>query len=101
MTFGYDFSYAEGLYGTKGINSKNHARYSNPVVDELFLKADQTTDQAERAQYFKEIVNILVDDCPTIPVFHKKMLYAWDKDLNAVPHVAANHPYYVYEWSWN
>ena len=101
MTFGYDFSYAEGLYGTKGINSKNHARYSNPEVDELFLKADQTTDQSERAAYFKQIVNILVDDCPTIPVFHKKMLYAWDENLNAVPHVAANHPYYIYEWSWN
>ena len=101
MTFGYDFSYAESLYGTKGINSRNHARYSNPEVDELFAKADQTTDQNERAAYFKEIVNILVDDCPTIPVFHKKMLYAWNQDLNAVPHVAANHPYYIYEWSWN
>ena len=101
MTFGFDFSYAEGLYGTAGINSKNHARYSNPEVDALFAQADQTTDQAVRKDCFKQITNILVDECPTFPVLHKKMLYGWDKTLNATPHVAANHPYYVYEWSWN
>ena len=49
MTFQYDASYLEGLYGTVGIDSKNHARYSNPEVDELFAKADATTDQDERA----------------------------------------------------
>ncbi|NCB30870.1 MAG: ABC transporter substrate-binding protein, partial [Clostridia bacterium] len=101
MTFQYDFSYDQGLYGTTGINSKNHARYSNPKVDELFTAADATTDQAQRAAYYKEICKILTDDCPTIPVLHKQMPYAWAKDLNAIPHVSAAHPYYVYQWSWN
>jgi len=101
MTFTYDFAYNEGLYGTSGINSKNHARFSNARVDELFAAADATTDQAERDEYYKELCDILADECPTLPVLHRQIPYAWAKDLNAVPHNAVNHPYYIYEWSWN
>ena len=101
MTFTYDFAYNEGLYGTAGINSKNHARFSNATVDELFAKADATTDNDERMGYFKEICDILADECPTLPVLHRQIPYAWAKDLSAVPHNAVNHPYYIYEWSWN
>lgn len=101
MTFQYDASYLEGLYGTVGIDSKNHARYSNPEVDELFAKADATTDQDERAAYFKQITEIVYNDCPTLCVLHRQIPYAWAKDLSAKPHAPANHPYYIYEWSWN
>lgn len=101
MTFQYDASYLEGLYGTSGINSKNHARYSNSRVDELFALADATTDQDQRAAYYKEITEIVYDDCPTLAVMHRQIPYAWAKDLNAKPHAPANHPYYIYEWSWN
>lgn len=101
MTFQYDSSYLEGLYGTSGIGSKNHAQYSNPRVDELFALADATTDTAERAKYYKELTEIVYEECPTLCVLHRQMPYAWAKDLNAYPHSAANHPYYIYEWSWN
>lgn len=101
MTFTYDFAYNEGLYGTAGINSKNHARFSNERVDELFALADSTTNEEERAGYYKELCDILADECPTLPVMHRQIPYAWAKDLNAVPHNAANHPYYIYEWSWS
>ena len=101
MTFTYDFAYNEGLYGTSGINSKNHARFSDERVDELFAMADATTVEADRATYYKEICDILADECPTLPVLHRQIPYAWAKELNAVPHNAVNHPYYIYEWSWN
>lgn len=101
MTFQYDASYLEGLYGTAGINSQNHARYSNARVDELFALADATTDQNQRAAYFKEMCEIVVDDCPTLTALHRQVPYAWAKNLTAVPHAAIDHPYYIYEWHWN
>lgn len=101
MTFTYDFAFDEGLYGTNGINSKNHARFSNERVDELFKLADGTTVESERTAYYKEICDILADECPTLPVLHRQIPYAWASSLNAVPHNAVNHPYYIYEWSWN
>ncbi len=101
MTFTADFGYLSMLYGTVGINSKNHARFSNARVDELFKLADSELDPAVRNAYYKEICEIVTDECPTLVCFHRKIPYAWSKDLKAVPHAAAPHPYYIYEWSWN
>ena len=100
-TFQYDFSYQERAFGTASIGGGNSCRYSNPEVDALFAKADATVDDAARAEIFHEICKIITADCPTIPVFHRKIPYAWNKNLNAVPHCAATHPYFIYEWSWN
>ena len=101
QTFTSDMSYLVSLYGTAGIGSKNYSRFSNARVDELFELADQTTDEAERAAYYKEICEIVTDECPSLCVFHKQIPYAWNKNLNAVPHLSSPHPYYIYEWSWN
>lgn len=101
MTFTADFGYLSMLYGTMGINSKNHARFSNTRMDELFQLADSELDIETRKAYCKEICEIVTDECPTLVCFHRKIPYAWAKSLKAVPHAAAPHPYYIYEWSWN
>ena len=101
QTFSSDMSYTVSLYGTAGIGSKNYSRFSNARVDELYSLADKTVDIDERAAYYKEICEIITDECPSLCAFHKQIPYAWNKDLNAVPHLSSPHPYYIYEWSWN
>ena len=40
--------------------------YSNPQVDELWVKADSATDEDEVQKYFSEIQHLMTDDSPTI-----------------------------------
>ena len=44
----------------------NQMGYSNPEVDELFDKAKQTYDQAERAEYYQQIIDIVLEDAPLV-----------------------------------
>ncbi len=103
MGLGYsnDFAYNSRYYTSGAIGSGNFDRYSNPRVDELFSLAEAETDTAKRLEYYGEAVKLITEDAPDIPVFHKQLLFAWSKDINAVPHVDSGKPYFVYEWSWN
>ena len=103
MGFGFasDFAYNSRHYTTAGIDSSNLARYSNARVDELFALGQSETDPAVRQKYYNEVVEIITEDCPYIPVMHRALLSAWDSALTAVPHVDSSKPYFVYEWSWN
>ncbi|MDR1732596.1 MAG: ABC transporter substrate-binding protein [Synergistaceae bacterium] len=100
-SFTGDMSYTATMYASSAINASNHARYSNPRVDELYKLGDATTNSADRLKYYKEICNTVIEDCPYISIQHKQIPYVWVKDLNAVPHLSSGHPWYVYEWSWN
>ena len=40
--------------------------YSSAEVDELFDKAKQTYDQAERAEYYQQIIDIVLEDAPLV-----------------------------------
>lgn len=99
-SFTADMSFMATMYGTDGIDATNYARYSNPKVDDLFAQGDATTDSAERLAIYKEICEIVIDDCPHIPIQHKQMPFVWNKDLNAAVYPSNDHPWYVYEWSW-
>ncbi len=48
----------------------NESRYSNPVLDDLILKARSQTDLEDRKETYAEIQRILIEDVPRIlPVF--------------------------------
>lgn len=73
---GYDLFYSRWItaadpiysnfFGTKGPN--NGQGYSNPQLDAVLDKMENTLDVAERKQYAKEMQKILYDDLPTIPL---------------------------------
>ncbi len=42
----------------------NSGYYSNPVVDDLLERARTSTDQAERAELYREVQQIVYDDAP-------------------------------------
>ena len=66
-------------------------------IDEGFDKALASTDQAEILKYYKQADDAIMKSCVELPIFHKGLPYAWQKDLNATTH---SNYYIVYEWSW-
>lgn len=69
-------------------------------VDEMFAKAESEQDEEVRKDIYRELIAYLVDYCPSIPLFHHELVYAWNSQLNATVHDSSVHPYYCYEWSW-
>ena len=57
----------------------NRALYKNARFDELLQQARLTTDQAKRAQLYKEAQRILVDDAPWVFVDHEIQIAAFTK----------------------
>ena len=56
-----------------GIGNGQH--YSNPQVDELLQKALEATDQADRADYYKQALALIVDDLPGIFYANENVIY--------------------------
>lgn len=100
QSFSTDFAYAAKQYCSEYIGSNNYSRLRNDRVDELFKEAEIETDQEVRKELYGEAIEIITDEATMIPLFHKKLLFAWNKNLNCSVHHDSYIPYFVYEWSW-
>ena len=100
QSFSTDFAYAAKQYCSEYIGSNNYSRLRNDRVDELFAEAERETDPDTRKELYGEAIEIITDEATMIPLFHKKLLFAWAKGHNCVVHHDSYIPYFVYEWSW-
>ena len=57
----------------------NRALYKNTRFDELLLQARLATDQAKRAELYREAQRILMDDPPWIFIDHEVQIAAFGK----------------------
>ena len=64
------------IFVTSSINQLfgNASGYSNPKVDELFQKGEQTTGQEARGAFYKQVQAILAEDLPVLNL-HEKIVY--------------------------
>ena len=60
-------------------NGPNRALYKNARFDEILVQARQTTDQAKRAELYREAQKILAEDAPWIFVDHEIQIAAFSK----------------------
>ncbi len=81
-----------------GIGGKNIGRYSNPLVDSLFVMANSTLDFQKRVELYKEVHKIIHDDCPYVFLWYLKYHAAYIRELKNV----SIDPYYFFttieEW---
>jgi peptide/nickel transport system substrate-binding protein/oligopeptide transport system substrate-binding protein len=49
---------------------RNYMGYSNPVVDELLVRARRTPDLAVRVELYRRAEQLIVDDAPILPFWH-------------------------------
>jgi peptide/nickel transport system substrate-binding protein len=67
--------------------SGNLASYSNERVDELIAAGIASTDQAERAEIYQEIQQILLEDLPWINLFIANQYEAMKTDVMGYVHI--------------
>jgi peptide/nickel transport system substrate-binding protein len=60
-------------------NGPNRALYKNARFDEILAQARQVTDQAKRAELYREAQKILVEDAPWVFVDHEIQIAAISK----------------------
>lgn len=100
LGFTADMATSSDKYTSDCIGSSNYARYRNDRVDELFALAGRSADQAERAAAYKEICEIVNEECPYLCIQNKQIPYVWAKDLNAKVYPSNSSPWYIQDWSW-
>ncbi|WP_437225202.1 ABC transporter substrate-binding protein [Planctomicrobium sp. SH661] len=76
---GADPSTTENLWKTD--ESRNYCGYSNKKVDELFAQALHELDQSKRAEYYREIDQILWDDQPYTWLYYRSGFFGFNKQL--------------------
>ena len=74
--FVYMFMLHSGFVGASG------PRYNNPEVDRLFALALTQIDRAEREATYAELLRIVNEDAPYVPIMHPTSLIAADRDLH-------------------
>lgn len=53
----------------------NGCHFSNPAYDRLVEHADATSDPAERIRLFQQAEDLLIEEVPWIPLYHRKTYY--------------------------
>lgn len=63
----------------------NGCRYSNPEYDKLIDQAEAEPDAAKRIAMFQKAEDMLIEDCPWVPLYHRKSYTAvqpWVKNFS-------------------
>ena len=88
LAFQLDFPDPEALYGylfdSRGVN--NYTFYKNPVVDRLLAEGRKEMDVIKRAEIYREVERIVLDDLPAIPL----LFYTYEQALQ--PYVRGFEP---------
>lgn len=91
-------STADGLM-TKFIGVTNHSGYSNEKLDALFEEALLTTDTDKLGELYEQILIILSEDVPQMPIIWRERNIAAHKNLQ-IPFIDPYGFHFLYEWKW-
>lgn len=65
-------------------NSWTGTGYANPQVDQLLEQASVLTDQAQRAELYKQVQEILAEDVPFIPLIQGKLYVVLGPNVKSI-----------------
>ena len=92
-------NFIDGKFTSKQIGGSNWTRTNDPKLDEMYEKATQTLDAAERNQLLTECANYINEICPQIPTYTQNVVRAYNSDLQGIDISAAGTLYWQYV-SW-
>ncbi|HSS03447.1 MAG TPA: ABC transporter substrate-binding protein [Kofleriaceae bacterium] len=75
-------------------SAQNIAFYRSPVVDELLSRAQTATDQEARGRLYAEVLEIVAQDAPWVPLVHSELVVAARAELEGVRLTPFGHPLY-------
>lgn len=67
------------VYSSQG--PTNHYRIRNERLDEVIIDARKTNDVELRKELYKEALNIVMDEAVEMPVYQRKNMYIFNKDV--------------------
>lgn len=70
-----------------GMGHTNRGRYSNPEVDALVFKAQETIDDAKREEILRQASKLAMGDVPLVPLHFEVTPWAFKKGLSYKPRV--------------
>ena len=76
-------------------SAQNIAFYRNPVVDELLARAQSAIDQNARGALYAEVLDIVAQDAPWVPLAHSELVVAARAELEGVRLTPFGHPLYT------
>ena len=87
--WGLDFPDAENtlqlFYGPNGSPGSNDANYKNPEFDRLYEQSAVMLPSPERTAIYRQMNQMIIDDCVAITGLSRTRLYLWHKDVIAMP----------------
>jgi len=75
-----NFLYA--LLSTDNIPGGNRAKYTNADVDKLLIDAQKATDEAKRAELYKQANKLIIDDAPWVFISHTTDMVALRNNIS-------------------
>ncbi len=68
------------LFHSKNIGASNRTRYNNPDLDKLLDQADGALDWTARKGYVSQVLQLLVDQHPNVPLYSRLTSAAYRND---------------------
>jgi peptide/nickel transport system substrate-binding protein len=75
-------------------SAQNIAFYRSPVVDALLIRAQTAFDAGLRARLYGEVLDVLAEDAPWVPLAHSELVVAARAELEGVRLTPFGHPLY-------
>ena len=89
MGWNIDYPDSENLlqlfYGPNGSPGSNVSNYKNPAFDKLFEQSQAMQPSPERTTIYKQLNQMIIDDCVAISGFSRTALLIWNKNMIAYP----------------
>ena len=79
--------------------SGNYTGFGNEETDGLLQQGRVSSDEAERAEIYAELEEIVMTDAPYVPLYWRVDAIAFNSDLEGVE-IPPCGLYYVYDYSW-
>ena len=72
-------------YGPNAAPGSNSANYNNPSYDRLYEISAPLNESPERTKIYREMNQLLMDDCASITGISRTLLFLWDKQVIMKP----------------
>ena len=91
MTIGWTMDYPDAentvqlFYGPNASPGSNTANYNNSRFNQLYRESSGMQPSAERTAIYREMNQIVIDDCATISGVSRRLILLWNRDLAVLP----------------
>ncbi len=87
------------LFHSSMIGGMNYVRAGQAAIDELLEMGRSTADAATRQEYYTDLLELLIEEVPAVPIFFEQSSLACDADLTGItPNPTTEYKYVEFSW---